>query len=279
MYVEAGGGGPESCTDYSTSSSLIAWWDMETANARVATGGTCASGSNCDLTDNNTVTLNTTDFQEALGSADFEKDNSEYLSCADATCGELNTDAAFTVMAWVILNTSPAVTANFVSDLTSAGGFVLRTTASENFECRAAGPGTNKTETSGGTITLGTFAHLSCSYDEAGDDEVKVYIDGVIDCSGSCNVMDDAGASTADFTISLGHTTLGWDGEMDEVSVWDVQLTAPEICYVCSCGIENGESCTGNAGDVPGSGGGSAGRNVAECGSCTMANCDATAPT
>src|SRR3990172_12050712 len=95
--IPAAAGTP--ATDWS--GSFVAWWDLEEGSGtRIATGGTCASGTDCDLTDNNTVGQDTTNFVEGTAAALYVQANNEYLSCTAATCNKLLFTNSFVAGCW-----------------------------------------------------------------------------------------------------------------------------------------------------------------------------------
>ena len=261
------------CTDYTTSANLICLWDLEEASGtRVCSAGTCAdAGSDCDLTDTNTTGQNTVDFQEGAASADFENTNNEDLRCGDGTCDELDQLTAVSFGGWLQMESVVGSGRDPLWNFTSGAGYMLRVISSFSApQCRV-----NDSFETGFTsfVPADGFVHFVCTHDNDADNEIILYRDGAEDCSAGCNTLNaDMASDTSIFFLSRAAST-DWDGEMDEMFVHEGELTPAQVCYICSCQWD-GTRCTGVAGSPPTN----SGRNVAECGSCTLPNCDAAAP-
>src|SRR3990167_8446159 len=68
---------------------VVSWWNLdEPSGTRSATGGSC--GADCNLSDINTVSQDTTNRMEGSGATSHATGNLESLSCSDATCDELD---------------------------------------------------------------------------------------------------------------------------------------------------------------------------------------------
>ncbi|MHA2313220.1 MAG: LamG-like jellyroll fold domain-containing protein [Candidatus Thorarchaeota archaeon] len=288
-------------TDYT--SSLVAGWDLEEASgARDALWGTC--GNDCDLTDNNTVGQDATNYVEGSASADFVAANNESLSCTNVTCDELKVATTFTAGCWV-RDTGDAAASRIIRMFTSAGshGYRLsRNATNDSFSCTIGdGTDTQSQDSSNNSLPVNTFTHSVCVAD---DSEILPYINGALNgctAGGTCQDQNGPdGASSSTFVLSDDIAAFDLQGQLDECFVDDAAWTAAQVCFACSCELD-GKLCMCDGSDptsyksctidsdcqVVGNttalcnGGTCVGRNNTEainCGSCTMPNCNASAP-
>ncbi|WP_053991234.1 LamG-like jellyroll fold domain-containing protein [Mangrovimonas sp. TPBH4] len=94
-------------------------------------------------------------------------------------------------------------------------------------------------------VNDGEWHHVAVTYDNGASNRVNLYVDGNLDISGNMN--NGAYAYTgSSVKLRLGMRVLGdnlFEGDMDEVRVWDYALTQEEIqsrMHVELCGDETG---------------------------------------
>lgn len=208
--TEAGGGGL--LTD------LVAHWKMNEASGIRAD----SHGAN-DLTDNNTVGSGAGKID---GAADFEDGNSEYLSIADNPTIRLGADSAFTVAAWVFMETS--LNNAILTKEDGAGGYEFRlwhrnTTSTFRFD---VSNGTTATEVSlSGGASDGTW-YLILAWHDPANDKICIQVNGgtVDEVSWTGGTLGGSG----NLIIGAQNGVWFWDGLIDSVSIWKRVLTSTE---------------------------------------------------
>lgn len=276
---------------------LYRFEEADNATALADDSSSCgAAGTDCDLSDNNTVPRNAVAYVEGAKSADYESGSSEYHDCVGATCDELRINNNVTVMAWVQTEQDPSIA--IVDNLDGNYGYSLGRDGGGNTLSCTIGDGTD-TQTQNATNQLlpsadAGFVHTACRFIDA-DNEIVPFINGAANgCTpgSDCQAQEDLAAPSA------GNFIIQHDGEVDEVCVINDGLTAAEVCKACSCQIDGTlcmcdgstpadyKACTVDN-DCRVEGNTTAlcndslciGRNSTEtpnCGSCTMASCNAT---
>jgi len=183
------------------------------------------TANNNDLTDNNTVLFATGQFGNA---ADFEKDNTEFLSITDASQTGLDLASTdLTILAFVKAETT--VEGNIVSKASTSGYKFLSTGSGKlEFSIKAGADAG-----SSATLTPGTFFHVAITYDNV---TMRLFIDGSADgTAANTNTIPD---TSDDFNIGglLGLET--WDGLIDEVAVFSRELSSGERDDIKDNGLE-----------------------------------------
>jgi len=262
---------------------FVATWNFDEASGtRAASGGSCSAGSDCDLTDNNTVTQDTTNFKEGVAAADFTRANDESLSCLNATCDELIAPAGGSFTVGCFFRTDDTAGDQGLFDTLEAGataGFAItRTTATSLMDFKIADSGGVILMTAGvDSWPLNTWTHLVGRFDNDAD-AMSVVVNGVQ--IGGTTTQDDIGASGDPFVIG-SNETIDPSGQADECFYIDQALTDAQICRMCSCGIDGDNDignekclCSGADATVYAANG----RNTTQCGGCTLPACNAVAP-
>jgi hypothetical protein len=278
MRGSAGAGDP--AADWSAS--FVAWWSLDEASGtRVANSSTsCGSaGSDCDLADNNTVTNDTTNKQEGTASASFASANDEHLDCADSTCDELDHSGGTHNSTWGCWWRSSTATNQVVIDnLDLSGGGkggyqMTRQTADERIWCRVADNNSNYGifSVTGTAPEDDEWYHLVCRVIGDTADTFQTFIGGELSSS-SPQTIETGGDGESFYVGTIDGGSESMDGELDECFVIHDYLSDAEICRVCSCQID-GSLCTCDGTTYVDDG-----RNSSDCGSCTLPDCDATAP-
>jgi len=216
---------------------MVSWWELnETSGTRVD-----AHGSN-DLADNNTVTSTT---GKQGNAARFDAGNSEYLSIADNASLSItddlsmggwfrwNGDSVYGFMAGKYKTTvSNREYAMYWDDESGGNKFVFATTAD----------GTNSNRRIyeyGSVLADDTWYHLMITRD-SGADTTVMYVNGSVVTPTATN---HAGTVTAihngDAPFVIGARDTGFnffDGDIDEVAIWDKVLTSDEITDLYAAG-------------------------------------------
>lgn len=269
-------------TDWSGSFITIWSLDEATGSTRVASSASSCgtAGTDCNLTETGTVLFDPgPSKQEGDGSARYNENGSNTLSCADVTCDELDftSGGSFTAGCWIYPQ-SPETASDadiFDNESTNAGYSLDRGITNNSVRCTVgdAGGAVTAESATNAVQTLDTWYHATCQYDNTAN-AIQVYVDGAT--SGSSATQDDIAADTAAF--NLGRSVGGsspWSGLLDECFVTSSVLTSAQICRICSCQID-GSLCRCDP-DSP-TAYSDSGRNTSECGSCSLPSCNAAAP-
>jgi hypothetical protein len=180
-------------------------------------------------------------------SRDFEAGDSEYLSCISANCPNLNingADAKLSLVAW-INNESIANAAgqNVISKYVTVGNqrqYVLEIvgTNTNTFKvyCEVSSNGAAGTIVYSATTNYasGTWYHIGCV---ANDTDVRVYVNGVLDSTPGAHT---AGIFNATSPVNIGAYSVSvnlYDGLIDEVGIFNRELTSTEILDIYTYGI------------------------------------------
>lgn len=269
----AEGGGEEAAEDW-TSSFLAVWSLDEATDATRLNASTASCGTDCDLSDNNGVAQDTTNFIEGAASAYFETGAVDYLECTRETCDELTFIQPISFGCWAGDDQAQGNNGRVIHNEDNTGNgwslFHLRFgSPNYNYNCNV-GDGQTNGDTGSGDEELN---HVVCTYANDADDEINLYFNGEVDATPATTTDNTAiTVSEGDFSISDNSGAWDWYGSIDECFVIDVELTASQVCRICSCGIDGSEcSCSGSTYV-------DAGRNASHCGECTMTDCDALGP-
>ncbi|TWT90856.1 hypothetical protein Mal64_12540 [Pseudobythopirellula maris] len=95
--------------------------------------------------------------------------------------------------------------------------------------CNLSNNSTGDFRTADGVATAGKWRHVVAIYNSTGD-TYKLYLDGELVSSGSVS-MSDQGAATLSFGVRTG-TTNRFDGALDDIRVYNYELSEPEIAEV-----------------------------------------------
>ncbi len=222
--------------------SFVAVYDCENSGNlglnETAVGMGC--GTDCDLTNNNTVTQNTTDFVTGSASCDFASASDQFLDCAAATCEEtLVAGPSHTFGCWARPDGEPNDTEIMGNRFSgSAGGARMRSQGNEAIRSEMGDGTSNFTNVhDGGDFADATWTHAVQRLDADGAGEWVGFADAVED-GGPTAVTTDMAAGSGDFVLSSATGSADWNGELDECWVIADVLTNAEICRICSCGID-----------------------------------------
>jgi hypothetical protein len=191
-----------------------------------------------DLGDNHTVGYDATGGPDGEPCADFESDNTEYLSITDAAQTGLNLTGDATLIVW--FNPETLGPNNLMSKYDTSGhqrSFNLYVDDAE-VKCTLSPNGsTFPTAIAGATISTGTWYYLAAVYDGS---DVRIYVNGALSTNGSDNPMAYSGGiydGTAEFQIGNRSNSYCADGLMCHAMVFDRALSANEILNIYEYGL------------------------------------------
>jgi hypothetical protein len=219
--------------DAATITTPTSYWKLnELSSGAGAITRVDSVGSN-NLTDNNTVTTGG-GYIEGAG-ADFEADNSEYLSITNAAQTGLDLDNKFSISAWVKLE-STVTGLGMIVGKQGAGSsdfaFYVNDFASSNrLELRL--DSTVITSDAADGLTVGVWTQVGVTYDQT---NVIIYKDGVAIKTTAHST--DLVANTDDFTIGANDVpdaNTAFDGLIADVAVWGTtDISAAEMASIAS---------------------------------------------
>jgi hypothetical protein len=264
------------------SASFVAWWAFEESAGSAALANDSTScgtaGTDCDLTDSGTVGRDTTNYQEGSQSATFA--SSDYFSCQDSTCDELDaigSGESLTFGCWWRSgnDSTQQIIDNWDGSGGGRGGYKAdRDSNNDRATCyvRDTNSEYNILTQNNSMPADDSWIHYVCQMTDDGTGSFRTYINGE-ENSNLTTTTPEIGADGEDFFLgSQNGSTPFMLGELDECFVIFDYLTAAEVCRVCSCQID-GSLCT-----CDGTSYNDAGRNSSDCGSCTLPDCNAAAP-
>ncbi|POY38062.1 hypothetical protein C3L50_12365 [Flavobacterium alvei] len=152
----------------------------------------------------------------------------------------LNLNTSFTVSSWIKRNsTNQTILSKRNNTFTT--GYDLSINSAGKAEMSWMN-GTKQTITSSVVIPSGIWHNIAVSYDGI---TAKLYIDGVLDVS---KTMSNVLTNTQSFLIAAADGTTPtsfFNGNIDEVRVWDVALTDKQLRYVMNQEISRDATLTG----------------------------------
>ena len=178
--------------------------------------------------------------------ADFERDNSEYLSIADSNQSGLNPSGDLTLVGWVqIESINPSLYSMFASkyrwgspNSSRAYRFGITTSGQLHFAVSPDGSYSYGNNVLEGTTTLqtgGVWHHVAAVFDSQAQ-EMRLYLDGALEASrmvtfGQINLSDAPFMLGANEQSTTGGTvvTQYFDGRLDEWYVYADNLSPAEI--------------------------------------------------
>ncbi len=192
------------------------------------------SGNGNTLADNATVLFGV---GKIGNGGDFERSQNEFLSITDGAQSGLDFTGRMTIALWANQESITINQGHYLADKADFG-----TTVSWGLTMQDNGGGNNfplffvsndgsaTTQVVGDThLTAGTLRHLVGVYNGT---DLRVYVNGLLDCTPitySSGVFDSA----SPFHIGArGEPQDYWDGIIDEVIIWDTDLSASEVLAV-----------------------------------------------
>jgi hypothetical protein len=232
---------------YKSDANLVALWSLDESSGTRYDYTT----NNNDLTDINSVGSSTAAPREGTASADFERNNGEYLTLTDASQTGLDITGSLSIGCWCKPESLTDLTSHVLvgkyNTSTSDRSYRLSlSNYSGNYyaECRLSNDGAAYTTGYGATaISAGTWVHLVAVYDGT---DIRVYVNGALDSNGANNPKTYSSGihnGGAPFRLGAqGNGTWLYDGLIDEAFVFNRALSAAEVAAIYSGGIEPGLS-------------------------------------
>ena len=234
------------------SGSMVAVYDFESSGSPWdASGGTCASGTDCDLAATGSPARTTTagEFIEGTAGAKLDASTTDYIGCTGTTCeNTLYVGGSFTVGYWGKYDSTVTSAYSMGRDNNSGDGyFVYRQGGTQDKgTCKvgADGSSTSYTHVAGYQVWADdTWMHFACVYDESAN-TLNAYENGVDDTPASTSTVGVAGTNYTDIRyLSNGATAGTGDSHIDEIFVYDGVLTTTDVARMAACGID-GSECT-----------------------------------
>jgi len=179
----------------------------------------------------------------------------DYVSCGDAdnlSFGDGSSDSPFSISAWI----KPDVTSRFRlifkygSTLKEyfmqiAGGGKLQVNLKDTNNNASIGRNGNT------TIPTASWSHVVMTYNGSGSaTRIKVYLNGVLDNGSTTGSGSYTAMSNTSEPLEIGRFTSGSyaDGHIDEVAIFNTELSASDITTIYNSGAPN--DLTGTSGLV-----------------------------
>lgn len=221
--------------DSTLKTNLQGCWEMEEeSGTRID-----AHANGNDLVDNNTVL-----FGDGIidNGADFELDNSEYLSIADGDQTGVKFTGSFTLSAWYKLENAPVddgAAQHIVNRLQGSDGYMYRyyqTGGQFRIRTQVSNAATNENKEFALTLTEGVFTHVVFRFTSSSK-EHSVWINGSEESPQTGTV--NPAAPTSEFRIGAeAENVAGFaDGILDVVAVWSTALSDTSIGDLYNSGI------------------------------------------
>ena len=198
------------------------------------------SDNHNNLTDNNTVGYGAGKIGNA---ADFERNNSEYLSISDASQTGLDITGEISAFAWIKLETKASVLGspppailgkyNTVTNGRSYAIYIGHT--DDKIGVNLSPNGSDFTTMySSSILTTATWYHVGFTLNQT-TDKIQIYLNGSADGSSVAytgNIYNSATAFTIGTYYYNSSPSRFIDGLIDEAIIWNTCLTADEIADV-----------------------------------------------
>lgn len=228
LYIEI-----ESTASYTTGTTLldglVSFWYMDETSGNALDSQT--SGNN--LTNNNSTPFTTGYLNNG---ADLEDSTLHYFSLNDANQTGLDLTGDFTISAWLKPESLPTNSLKWVVGKDQgepnrsyavglrdiSGTKYMETMLSTN----GSNSGTNNYRISSASITTGTFKMYTWVYNST-TGVITGYING--SSIGTANGSTGIANTGAVFTVGRSESSNYFDGMIDELGIWNRQLTADEI--------------------------------------------------
>ncbi len=230
--------------DFTHRTTCIGAWVIEDTDATVAEDICDESRGADDLTGNgNPAVITTVPTGSPSWHRSMDLDGDDWFERADE--GDFEGDDAFTFGLWANQDVDGAQ-------------FQIGSEIDWSINIKQAGVGWRAFvgglwEQSGTDILDDTWYHLVVTWN-TDDDFITVYTNGKQDCTAPCEDQPNTPTVTAATTLGWSQSSFKHIGFIHEAFYFSEELSAEEICQICSCGLQN---------DVTD-------RNVSECGSCSM---------
>ncbi|MDC0215353.1 T9SS type A sorting domain-containing protein [Candidatus Marinimicrobia bacterium] len=158
----------------------------------------------------------------------------DYINVGNATALKIAGDVS--VSAWVRIDDFDNTHATVFSMHDSFNGYSIRKESTENKLSFIVGDGTDRVRVTTGTLSTNTWYHIVGVND--GTDS-KIYVNGaLVNTAAQSNPAASSGEFLigAHFSSLTGNNNRWWDGNIDEIAVWNDELTASEVSTIYNFG-------------------------------------------
>jgi hypothetical protein len=236
--------------DYTQDANIESWWYLDESSGTRYDG----SGNDNDLTDNNAVTLYgrpTNPVKEGAGAASFAGGSSQSLTKTDNA--SLSITGNLTLVAWIRPTSVSGDNAIMgKSDGASDRSYYFYLDAG-NLKAKISPTGSGAAQPLGvTTLSTNTWYHVALVYNGT---DIRLYLDGVLDANGASNPLTySSGIHDSSTAFAIGARGDGadyFDGQIDEVAVFNRALTADEISSVYENGLNGATRMRPDAAEPP----------------------------
>jgi hypothetical protein len=236
--------------DYTQDANIVSWWYLDEASSSTRYDG--SGTSNNDLTDNNTVTLYgrpTNPVKEGAGAAGFA--GSQSLSKTDNA--SLSITGNLTLVAWI----RPTDVSNDNAIMGKSDGVDERSyymyLDAGKLKAKISPSGSGAAQPVGFTpLSANTWYHAALVYNGT---DIRLYLDGALDTNGASNPLTySSGIHDSSTAFAIGARGDGadyFDGQIDEVAVFNRALTANEIQEIYEKGLNGATRMRPDAAQPP----------------------------
>ena len=181
----------------------------------------------------------------STGSRDFESTDYDRMTHADGLSTDISgAEQDFTLVAWVkpesITTTTNQILAKY-SWSTNERQYALNVFSEDTFSVWTSSAGTSGITCEGATVPdMDTWYHVAGVHDAA-DDEMRIYVNGVLDSNGADNPKaHTGGVFDGDVSLRIGaqyESGAEWDGLLDEIAIFGLDLSATDINDIMDNGL------------------------------------------
>lgn len=230
---------PAFAVNYGNDANCMGYWPMEQDTGNNETD---LSGEGEDLTDNNNVDRSADKKFGTYSRGDFADDTS-YLSHADGGSSDINgVDQELSLVAFVKDENADALFGGIISKYNTTGDlrqYILYVNNTDVLICILSSNGTATAVCTGATDPGQVWRHVAAVYN---DIDIRIYLDGSLDNNGANNPKAYTGGiadKSAEFQIGRreGSTTIDFDGLIDDVAIFDRELTSVEVSDINTNGV------------------------------------------
>lgn len=198
--------------------------------------GTCTGSANTAWKDGVTGKRNY--------SLDFDGTD-DVVTVSNATTIDLNTNTGHSFSAWVYANSDGE---GDLGQIYQKGtNTYLRVSGQSgsnlNIDAKLDLATTDATVSLTAPITTGTWNHITVTYEDDSDDEISVYVNGIL--RGTSTDGDGAPAADTNSLLIGGTTTANFDGQIDDFRMYGYSLTATQVKTLYNNGAVNFGPSTG----------------------------------
>ncbi|MFC1775238.1 LamG domain-containing protein [Patescibacteria group bacterium] len=170
-------------------------------------------------------------------SLDLESSSSQYASISDASQAGLNVTSGFTFEAWVKLESSPsngsyAIVGKWATGDGGYGWHYHDSAGTKNLRLDlydSSNGSNNIAFTVSSTLPVGAWSHLAATFDVS-TNTAEFFVDGnSVGTSTGSGTVNSMNISSGDFEVGRYATERYFDGQIDDLRVWDTPRTQTEI--------------------------------------------------